>query len=182
MRLFFAVPLPPLPPWSGARPPPPPAADAPPHLTLRFLGEVDPARRGALESAGRSAARRVAPFPAVLAPIGAFPSARDPRIVWIGVEEGRPTLARLAEGLQAALGKEGFPPDPRPFVPHATWRRIRSAADRARAAEWLARGRLAAPIRAPIGRLELVESRLSPGGALHTTLATFPLGEREGGA
>ncbi len=173
MRTFFAIDLPPLPSWDPGRPGP---AEEPSHLTVRFLGDLPPSRLPVLEAAGARAVRGIAPFPITLAPIGAFPSEREPRIVWVGVDDGRDALGRLALRLSEELGRERFPAEPRPFVPHVTWRRIRGRSDRSLAEAWLAQRRLPAPIEARVDSLLLKESELRPERAVHTTLATFPLG------
>ncbi len=177
MRLFFAIDLPPLPSWDPDRGG---QDEEPSHLTVRFLGDLPPSRLPFLEAAGARAVRGIAPFPIALAPIGAFPSEREPRIVWVGVDDGGDALGRLAVRLSEELAHERFPAEPRPFVPHVTWRRIRSRSDRSLAEGWLAQRRLPTPIRARVDSLLLKESDLRPGRAVHTTVATFPLGAEAG--
>src|SRR5579885_817712 len=75
------------------------------HLTLRFLGGITEAQLARAIEAAREAA---APSELTLAGMGAFPSARAPRVVWIGVQEGSDRLAALAASLEAALRRRKF--------------------------------------------------------------------------
>ena len=155
---------------------------APAHLTLRFLGEVDPARNaGIVEALGRVASA-VPPFTLQLQGVGAFPSARRPRVVWQGVGAGRAELVDLAQRVRTALEPE-FGPDREAFVPHLTLFRVRSPRDLEAALELLSRRRIAPPAReARVSELLLKESVLGARGAVHQTLAAVPLGRETAGS
>lgn len=179
MRLFFAVDMPALPAWASDSPETEgPSETAPPHLTLRFLGEQPEAALAELERAGAEATVGLSSIAVDLEMIGAFPSKRAPRIVWLGVGTGREDLIGLERQLSRALSARGIPAEPREFVPHVTWRRLRSRHDALRAREWLEKGALSPPRKGEVRALLLKESVLSPQGARHRVVATFPLGER----
>ncbi len=95
------------------------------HMTVFFLGAVGGERRAALET---SLARDLEGLTAPelwLGPTGAFPDARAPRILWIGVRETSPgPLEALLEATRACCSGQGFVADPRPFAAHATVARI----------------------------------------------------------
>ena len=174
MRLFFAVDVPPLPPWDpGSRSA---TSAAPEHITVRFLGDVPSERCADLNRAGSEAVAGLRPFPIELAPIGAFPSERSPRIVYVAASSGTAELEALAARLTEALARIGIPPDPRPFAAHVTWRRIRSARDQSVARVRLTEGALGHPIATVVRALLLKESELSSAGAVHRVIAEFPLG------
>jgi RNA 2',3'-cyclic 3'-phosphodiesterase len=153
---------------------------SPAHVTLRFLGEVDPDGIERIVAAMPAAAGSVAPFDLGLGGVGAFPSAAGPRVVWLRVREGEDEVRRLAAGVSDALARIGWPPEPGPFVPHVTLFRVRSPRDRQRALDLL-EGRTAPPT-APVVRVRAValkESRLGPHGAEHRVLREFTLGGAE---
>jgi 2'-5' RNA ligase len=143
------------------------------HLTLRFLGELEPARSKALESAWRRAVLGIGPVPLRLAGAGAFPDARRPRVVWLGLTEGPAggALARLAERLEETARAEGFLPESRPFSPHVTLARARGP------------GRIAPCSCDGVGdlgafvadRVVLFRSELGRGGARYVEESSFPL-------
>jgi len=171
MRAFVGVEIPSL--ESSPRDP----ARAPEHLTLRFLGEVGSDRVGPISERLALAVSTLAPFDLRLEGVGAFPSPDAPRVVWVGVTQGRSELMDLANRVREALRGEGSAPAEGPFVPHATLFRVRSPAAH-RAARELLNGHRPppAPRTTRVRAVLLKESVLGPGGAVHRTLGTFPLG------
>lgn len=95
------------------------------HLTLAFLGEVDPTRGDSAMESAREVAAGAAPFDVTLAGLGAFPDELAPRVVFASVAEGRARLAALADELAAALRARGFALDERAYNPHVTLARPR---------------------------------------------------------
>lgn len=148
------------------------------HLTLRFLGQVDPAVAGAALAAVRPVAAAVASFDLTLAGLGAFPGGRKaPRVLWLGADEGADLLTRLATGCSAALAAAGLGEDDRPFRGHVTLGRPRGPLGEAGLATW-DRWR-ATEVRLPpfaVSRVTLFDSRPGPGGAVYTAVESAPLG------
>lgn len=172
MRLFIAVEVGPPVESTGTQGRHP----APEHLTLRFLGEVPPERLMELSSALADVARATPAFDLVLEGVGAFPTSRNPRVVWVGVTVGRNELSELAARLTAALDPM-FPSSPREsFVPHLTLFRVRSLSQRRRATAILS-GTEAPPSPRTVHVREicLKESTLGPNGAVHHTLESWAL-------
>jgi RNA 2',3'-cyclic 3'-phosphodiesterase len=153
-----------------------PREGRPDHLTLRFLGEIDPPRADKLMRALLPAVRRVVPFEFVLEGVGAFPSRDRPRVVWRGVSRGEAELRALAGVVRETIVRAGMVDDPAPFVPHVTLFRVRSPRDRERAAHLLApNASVPAPTVVPVTSVQFVESQLTAAGAVHRALARFPL-------
>ncbi len=135
------------------------------HVTLAFLGERDDA---SIRSLADSVAAAVAPHGAMEAAtgeLGAFPSARQARVAWLGVEA--PGLSHLAHDIQqATLGA----PERRQFRPHVTLARMRHARD--------ARVALARPVPPQAFTLDevvVLRSHLDAAGARYEVLATYQL-------
>jgi len=151
-------------------------AAAPEHLTLLFLGEVDPHRVAPIAEALAPVGAKFAPFEVTLEHVGGFPSADRPRVVWLGATEGASALTELALRVRQALPGWGDERGGATFVPHLTLFRVRSARDRARALELLS-GRAPPPPsrRFRVAEFVLKESVLSARGATHRTVASFPL-------
>ena len=149
---------------------------APSHLTLRFLGEVPEERAGPIGVALRSAVAMSPPFTLTLEGVGAFPSRNAPRVVWVGVTQGREHATELSRKVSESLARVGFPPEAAGFVPHVTLFRVRSPRDRHRA-RLLLDGTEPPPGARTVRVAEIVlkESTLTPGGALHRALGRFPL-------
>jgi 2'-5' RNA ligase len=145
------------------------------HLTLKFLGNVDQARVEEIVAALRGAAAGVAAFEAAVRGLGAFPTPTRPRVIWAGVSEGADTMVELAGRVDTALAILGFPREARPFSPHVTLGRVRVPRRDPALAEALAGGEGREFGRVRVGRVALMQSRLSPKGSEYTELAGVPL-------
>jgi 2'-5' RNA ligase len=97
------------------------------HLTLAFLGELTDGELGGVKHAVASAARQVQPFTYRLSHLGTFGSPRQPRVIWMGIEEASGSLKRLHRLLNQELEQRYFAVDKRPFAPHLTLARIKAS-------------------------------------------------------
>jgi 2'-5' RNA ligase len=102
------------------------------HLTLQFLGDVDPDRSPAVADAIEAGvdAAGVDPFEAVVGGYGVFPSPEYISVVWTGLREGAERTARLQSAVEAELAALGFEGDDHEFTPHVTLARIDDARSR----------------------------------------------------
>jgi 2'-5' RNA ligase len=78
------------------------------HVTLAFLGFVEPARCDAIVAALAAAAARSKPFEISLDKLGAFPHERKPRVVYVGAREQGAPFRLLANGVRSAYAALGF--------------------------------------------------------------------------
>ncbi len=142
------------------------------HFTLKFLGEQDPEFVTGLFPYLRQVAAATSSFPLTLAGGGTFPPRRSPRVLWLGVDEGRSELAALAGRIEAAVEKAstgGLPPEKRSFKPHLTIGRVKGETplyDR-RLLEAGVKGLMT------VKGFSLVESRLTPRGPLYRDLEKY---------
>ena len=141
------------------------------HLTLKFLGEISDAQVKQVTEALAA----LGSFPAVSVQVkgfGFFPDARRPRVFWAGLE-APPALAELADRVEAAMERIGFPREQRSFTPHLTLARFKVPRPQPALQGLL-------PREAPdLGRFEvseffLYESKLSRHGAEYRKVARFP--------
>jgi len=146
------------------------------HLTLKFLGQVEQTRLLAIAEVIGSVARSSVPFRLVLGGLGAFPSPRAARVIWVGVPEGAGSLAGLQARLEAELEPLGFAREERAFTAHLTLGRVRGPGHR----EQLAAALISMPAELlgemVLDRIELMKSDLRPGGARYSILHSLPLG------
>lgn len=143
------------------------------HVTLRFLGDVEPRF---VERAGPEWLRALAEIPAVpfeLHGLGVFPSRRAPRVLWLGVREAPPGggLDAVFAAIESVCAALGSPPEGKPFHPHVTLARARREArpEAPAGGEDVRWGPLVA------SEAVLFRSELLPQGARHTPLARYPL-------
>lgn len=146
------------------------------HLTLRFLGEVEP---GAAEAAA-GALTPASPLPAfrtALGSFGAFPARGAPRVIWVGVREGAAALGALRDEVARRLLPLGYAPDAHAYRPHLTVGRVRRAAGGLRAALTAARAGIdLRQVSWSVGRAVLFESRLSAAGPAYRVVTEMRLG------
>ena len=155
------------------------------HITLKFIGEQKPEQVEAISER----LRRVqgSAIDIRLGGHGFFPTAKAPRVFWIGIQAG-PELAELAANVDAGVAELGIPREERPFSPHLTlarggggsgspkWRK----SDGPNSTFSVLDKRLAAMGDLDFGAMSAREfilylSQLSPMGSKYTKLQRFPL-------
>jgi 2'-5' RNA ligase len=161
-----------LPETGGLRPVAPENA----HVTLKFLGEVDPDRRDAVEDALGTAvdAAGVDPFGLTVGGYGVFPSTEYISVVWAGVEAGGPELTRLHEAVERETTALGFDAADHEFTPHVTLARMDDARGKA-AVRRLVREADPTVGSVDVSEIRLTESTLTEDGPVYDTVARVPL-------
>lgn len=139
------------------------------HLTLKFLGEVREETLEDLSAILDEVCAVHAPFNIGLTGLGAFPSARRARIVWVGVGAGAGALISLATDLDGALASLGFEREERPYTPHLTLGRVRGRPVSLDLPPPLDSGEFR------VRHVELVKSTLTERGAVYETIGDFAL-------
>lgn len=148
------------------------------HYTLQFLGEVDEARVEELKNAGALAVAGIKPIALELTGIGAFPTPRNPRVIWVGAGQGARELTLLATHLGKELGAIGIPLENRPFQPHLTIARIKGPSAERVAARLLETQQVGAVATTRVASLILMQSVLSPRGSTYSVVEEWKLGTR----
>ncbi|MBN2211536.1 MAG: RNA 2',3'-cyclic phosphodiesterase [Sedimentisphaerales bacterium] len=96
------------------------------HLTLKFLGEVEDRLINDVCLAVTQTASQFEPFDFHIAGVGSFPPGGSARVLWTGVTEGGEDLQALAEAIDHACHKLGFPLEARKFSSHITLARVKN--------------------------------------------------------
>jgi len=144
------------------------------HLTVRFLGEIDPMATVDLDSLCRRIVRAVPPFSVEFDRIGAFPSLDRARVLWVGGDAPGP-YSDLVRSIDDGLEQLGFDAERlRPEV-HVTLARVKGRPD-SRLPEIVDRMNPLPRWRMPVDRIVLMESRLTRSGAVYAPLFAAPLG------
>jgi len=157
------------------------------HVTLKFIGEQPPDRVEAITERLRRIESGA--FEIRAARYGFFPTAKAPRVFWIGIHAG-PQLAELAGSIDMATAELGIPREDRPFSPHLTLARAsagrssgspkRRKGDGPNATFAVLEKRLAVIGDLDFGKMTarefiLYQSQLSPKGSKYTKLQRFPM-------
>jgi 2'-5' RNA ligase len=147
------------------------------HVTLKFLGEVRRERLEEVEQAMVRVAAATKAFRTKFAGFGAFPSVRQPRVIWLGVK-ANPELRCLKQDLEYAFGDIGFEAEVRAFHPHVTLGR---ADDRDGAGAFRSLDDMMSTLECTgdvrVTTIDLMESRLGPGDSKYTLVSSAKLGD-----
>lgn len=144
------------------------------HVTLNFLGEITEDKIVILKEMLTQLAHHHAYFHLKLHGLGAFPSDKEGRVLWIDVQNSL-ALRSLQEDCESRLLELGFQLEARPYKPHLTIARLRNPRHVADMIYPL--------VRQSFGELEvksltLYESRLGGAFPVYEPLMKFPLRER----
>lgn len=120
------------------------------------------------------AAQGIGPFNLELEGVGAFPNGRAPRVIWVGIKKSA-ELERLQQNVEKCLVSIGFEAEDRPFTPHLTLCRIKSAEDGRALGKLLSEARVEAKTAFTVSSFAFIKSVLKPFGAEYTPIREFAL-------
>lgn len=152
------------------------------HLTLKFLGYINDEQISGTKaflskiSAGQNS------FTFSLSGLGSFPLSGKPRVVWVGVDEGKEALENLAEKIEREAARTGFEKEERAFSAHLTVGRVREHARLPQQADLIQAIKSAAFSSAhkiKADHLTLYKSTLTGEGALYEPIEFFNFLSRE---
>ena len=142
------------------------------HLTLKFIGEVDGNIVDEVEEALSSIEAKS--FSIILSGIGHFPPKKEPRVIWVGVQENEKLLG-LHKKIDRCLTQIGIEPDQRKFHSHITLARLKGNLPLPKISLYMAEHSFFKTD--PIGVKEFIlfRSFLSPKGATYQKIAAYNL-------
>ena len=147
------------------------------HLTLKFFGDIPESDVANISAMAGKAAASVGTFEFALGGAGVFPDMKRPRVVWLGMTGDVARFVAFQKELERALAEIGYPREERPFRPHLTLARIKSAQGLTGLAEAFKKVEPNTERFTATG-LNLFKSDLTSQGAIYTRLAEYPFGKR----
>jgi 2'-5' RNA ligase len=145
------------------------------HLTLKFLGNIHPAQVEDIALAVAQEVRDQPPITLGAAGLGAFPSRRKPRVIWIGMEGEVQRLNGIQARVENALEPLGFVREKRPFQPHLTIGRVKDRRKLQALIDAMATLDMEPFNSFDADEIILYKSDLRPTGAIYTKLHRMPL-------
>ncbi len=144
------------------------------HVTLKFLGEAEAGLVPQITEIMRTASAGIEPIRMQVRGTGAFPNLSRIKVIWVGLEGAEP-LASIATRLDSLLESLGFHRESRPWMPHMTVARVRSARgfDRVRRILETHKDELFAEVE--ISEIRLKKSVLTPSGPIYSDVGRVPL-------
>lgn len=143
------------------------------HLTLKFLGEVDPKLLSQVKETILNSLSSTAKFSISLGAIGVFPNIKQPRILWVGVEDNHKQLEPLKTTIDKGLEPLGFEIDRKRFSPHLTLGRIKSPKGKDRLRKQVQSSQRLDAGAIEVSSVKLMQSQLTPRGSIYTVLQKF---------
>ena len=146
------------------------------HLTLKFLGNVEEGSIGDIARGMQSGIKDVTSWSAGVRNMGAFPSLRNPRVAWVGIEDPNGQMVKLQNQIDKEMSKLGFEQEKRTFSPHLTLGRVRSPRGKSELVKYLLDERENVFGEILVDRVILFKSELKPTGAVYTPLREVVFG------
>ena len=145
------------------------------HLTLKFLGEVQPQAVERIAAALQKAVAGHAPVTLAVRAIGVFPGISRARVIWAGLDGQVEALNRLQRAVDERLQAIGYAGESRPFRGHLTLGRVRGKINPKQLADALATFETYASAPFTVDTLILFKSDRQPSGAVYAQLDQAPL-------
>jgi 2'-5' RNA ligase len=146
------------------------------HLTLKFLGSVEPADYPKLVETIAAAVQGTPALSFTLTELGAFPGWSKARVLWAGLES-EAALELLVHRLEQGCATLGFPLEGHPYRPHVTLGRVREGHRLTPGAIQAIEQETISPASFLSSEVILYESFTGGAGARYEVKASFPLSQ-----
>jgi len=117
----------------------------------------------------KSIENEFASFDISLKEIGAFPTRKKAKVLWIGIDKGKENLVELFSIIENKVAAIGFKKEDRKFHPHITFARVK-------------KGKYSLPEGIdfsfdpfPVNEISLFKSTLTPNGPIYEIISEVPL-------
>lgn len=144
------------------------------HLTLKFFGDVDENGLKNVEKAVENTVLQISDFKLLLCSTGVFPNLRNPKILWLDLEDKKNLLKTANEILENECVNSGFAKEKRTFKPHLTVARLRQPDKSKKLAETHLKNEFP-PIEFEVKSIVIYESTLLPNGSVYRKHSEFKL-------
>ena len=146
------------------------------HITLKFLGEIEPSEVKKVSGELQRIKGIVNPFELKISGNGAFPNKRRPRVFWLGLQQDEQrSLFRLHQWIDEQLEALGFEKEKRRFSPHLTLGRVKYPEDFSNVFDYL-KDHPFEPDTLNVEEIVFMRSELKPTGAEYTVIQSYKLG------
>ena len=142
------------------------------HFTLRFFGDTPISK---LELVHTELSKvKFSPFTIEITGVGAFPSIKRPRVIWVGLAQNAKLMIDLKRRIDDYLGNLGYPPERKKFHAHATFARVRNVRNRNRMITNLESVANESVGIMTVSNFRMTKSTLTSSGPIYETLWEIP--------
>ena len=148
------------------------------HLTLKFLGNIDPGIVGKITSVLEEAIRGTHPFSVEVSGLGVFPNIRRVQVVWVGLTGEVEKFGQLQQRIETGLIPLGFAAESRSFTPHLTVGRVRDYVtpdERQNLGQLVTSTVFEAKYKVNVDAVHLIKSQLTREGPIYSKISTVAL-------
>ena len=146
------------------------------HLTLKFLGNIEESKIEPIVKSIEGSIQATPPFSLKAKGMGAFPYLKNPRVIWMGLTDGKEKVISLQQRLEGLLEKIGFKAEDRSFQPHLTLGRVKTSRGREELVRGIEKYREEEFGDFHVETILFLESDLRPSGPIYTPLKEMKLG------
>ena len=144
------------------------------HLTLKFFGNISENEIADIFRVVDKNTVDIRPLSLKVLTLGTFPNLKRPRVLWLGIGGSVEKLFDLQKEIEKDLESIGFQRENRAFSAHLTLGRIKSPKNVSGLSEIMTNEKHYDAGSFCAGGLTLLQSDLTPQGAIYTKLAYFP--------
>ncbi|MFH1454078.1 MAG: RNA 2',3'-cyclic phosphodiesterase [Armatimonadota bacterium] len=145
------------------------------HLTLKFLGAVEPELLEKITKKLQTASRELTCFDLDIEGVGVFPRTGNPRVLWIGSGKGLEKMKELAHKIEDALIEFDIPEEEREFSAHITLARIKTSKNKEKLIKLVEENSNLHLGAMEVKYFTLFQSQLEKTGPVYSDLRTFML-------
>ncbi len=146
------------------------------HLTLKFFGNIEESKIEPIVKSIEGSIQATPPFSLKAKGMGAFPYLKNPRVIWMGLTDGKEKVISLQQRLEGLLEKIGFEAEDRPFQPHLTLGRVKTSRGREELGRGIEKYREEEFGDFHVETVLFFKSDLRPSGPVYTILRELRLG------
>lgn len=141
------------------------------HFTWRFFGDTP--KKDVDVIYAELSNLEMTPFDIIIGGIGAFPSIRRPRVIWVGVTHNIEKMRDLKNRTDSLLANIGYKIEKK-FIPHATIARVRAVHNRDAIVENLQNLSDVTIGKMTVASVRMIKSTLTSSGPIYETLWEVP--------
>jgi RNA 2',3'-cyclic 3'-phosphodiesterase len=146
------------------------------HVTLLFLGEVDHRECIDICRAAHKAVAKIPSFAMTVEAMGAFPNARRPRTLWVGVGDGKADVIAVHDAIEEPLLEMGsYRRETRAYTPHVTLGRVKGERNDEALAKALTKHAAWSAGEAMVNEVQVMTSELTSDGPIYTVVGRAKL-------
>jgi len=144
------------------------------HITIVFLGEINREKAQQLEKICNRVIPELSVFEIGLGKLGLFSHKNKPKIIWLGINEGKENLQKLYKKLTIYLQEKKFNLESRSYIPHLTLGKIKTEKNK-EVEDLVETTNLEKKWCFRVEEIKIMSSELSSSGAVYKEISNFRL-------